>query len=86
MSKRDRELSSDIIWGVAAIAAYIGRTDRQTYYLVETGAIPAKKVGVRRIAARKSELDRALAHGGDDNEPDSRPSNVVYDYWGDVVN
>lgn len=42
----------DLIWGVSAIAKVIGRTDRQTFRLVEAGELPAKKVGGRWVAER----------------------------------
>ncbi len=41
----DSALAVDILWGVNAISAEIGRTQRQTYYLLETGKLPAKKEG-----------------------------------------
>jgi hypothetical protein len=33
--------------GVAAIAAYVGKTERQTYHLLETGQLPGFKMGER---------------------------------------
>jgi hypothetical protein len=45
-------LSSDLIWGVAAIAAEIGKTKRQTFHLIENRQIPAGKVGGRIVASR----------------------------------
>jgi len=47
--------SLDILWGVKAISAFIGRTERSTFHLLERGHIPAaRKVGgkwcVRRSA------------------------------------
>lgn len=59
------ELADDLLWGVAAIASYIQRTERQTYYLIAKGHIPAKKLGAKTILARKSELDSALAQDDD---------------------
>src|SRR5271166_4605464 len=40
-------LSDDMIWGVAGIAKYIGRTERATFHLLETGQLPAGKLGSR---------------------------------------
>ena len=37
--------ASDILEGAAAIAVYIGKTLRQTNYLLETGQLPAFKIG-----------------------------------------
>ena len=31
--------------GVKAIAAYIGKTERQTFYLLSTGRLPGWKIG-----------------------------------------
>jgi hypothetical protein len=45
-------LGRDLIWGVTSIAAEIGRTERQAFYLLEHGKIPAKKVGGRWCALR----------------------------------
>ncbi len=47
-------LGHDLIWGVAAIAAEIGRNQRQTFHLLEHGNIPAKKVGGRWCALRST--------------------------------
>jgi hypothetical protein len=35
------------VWGVKAIAAVIGRGERATFHLLETNALPARKVGGR---------------------------------------
>jgi hypothetical protein len=35
----------DIIWGVEAIAKAIGRSQRQTFWILEKKLIPARKVG-----------------------------------------
>lgn len=40
-------VSSDTLVGVAAIAAFIGKTARQTTHLVENRRIPAFKLGDR---------------------------------------
>jgi hypothetical protein len=49
----------DLIWGVTGIAAEIKRTERQTYHLIQIGAIPTKKVGAIHTA-RKSKLRARL--------------------------
>ncbi len=46
------ENSLDLIWEVSAIAKVIGRTDRQTFGMLEKGLLPAKKVGGRWVAER----------------------------------
>jgi hypothetical protein len=42
----------DLIWGCTAIAKEIERTPRQTFYLLESGALPARKIGNRWVAER----------------------------------
>lgn len=44
--------SLDLIWGVSAIARIIGRSDRQTFHLLSTSQIPARKVGDRWVIER----------------------------------
>jgi len=44
--------SLDLIWGASAIAKVIGRTDRQTFGMLEKGQLPAKKVNGRWVAER----------------------------------
>jgi hypothetical protein len=45
-------LKDDILWGVKAISEEIGRTERQAFYLLETGQLPAKKTGGRWWSTR----------------------------------
>jgi hypothetical protein len=42
----------DLVWEVDAIAKLIGRSDRQTFHLLSTGELPAKKVGGRWVVER----------------------------------
>jgi len=58
------ELRDDLLDGVDAIADYTGLPKRKIYYLIEIGALPAKKLGHRTIIGRKSEIDAALRKGG----------------------
>ncbi|WP_086023311.1 hypothetical protein [Sinorhizobium fredii] len=44
--------SIDLIWEVDEIAKLIGRTPRQTFHMLKTGQLPAKKVGGRWVAER----------------------------------
>jgi hypothetical protein len=46
----------DLVWGCAAIAAVIHRNQRQTFYLLESGRLPARKVGRLWAASRKKLL------------------------------
>lgn len=48
----ERGLADDLIWGVSAIGREIGRNQRQTFHLLDTGRLPAKKIGGRWCATR----------------------------------
>jgi hypothetical protein len=39
-----------MIWGAEAIAAFIGLDKPQTYYLLQRGKLPARKVGDKWVA------------------------------------
>jgi hypothetical protein len=41
----DQGFAADILEGAAAIAAHTGKSLRQTHYLLETGQLPAFKMG-----------------------------------------
>ena len=44
---------SELLWGTRAIARAIGRTERQTFHLLEKRLLPAKRVGGRWVASRR---------------------------------
>lgn len=44
----------DALYGIKAIAEFIGRTPRQTHYLLYEGRIPAGKEGVLWRASKKA--------------------------------
>lgn len=48
----DTDLAADLIWGAKPIANEIGRSERSTYYLLETGRLPAKIIGGKWCASR----------------------------------
>jgi len=50
MTETDTKL--DLLWGVDAIATEINQSRRKTYHLLETGRLPARKVGARWCASR----------------------------------
>jgi hypothetical protein len=52
--------SHDLVWGVVAIAQEINRNSRQTYHLLESRRLPAKKVG-NRWCSSKTALRRFFA-------------------------
>jgi len=47
------------IWGAEAIGKLIKRSERQTFYLLEQGAIPARKIG-GLWCAEENELRRFI--------------------------
>ena len=51
-STADEPLSDDLIWGIRGIAKEIGKSERQAFHLIDTGKIPAAKVGGRIVASR----------------------------------
>ena len=53
-AERSATLDDDLIWEVNPIAKEIGRTRRQTHYLLETGKLPACKIGGRWCASRSA--------------------------------
>lgn len=42
----------DLVWGGDAIAREIKKTRTQTYYLLEKGLLPARKVGIQWVATK----------------------------------
>jgi hypothetical protein len=60
-------LGDDLIWGVKGphgIAAEIGRSERETYYLISRKLIPFRKLGPKTIISSRSELRRHFATKG----------------------
>ncbi len=53
----------DLIWGATAIAREINVTPRQAFYMLESGHLPARKVGARWCASRQA-LRRHFGEGG----------------------
>jgi hypothetical protein len=43
------------------MAEYIGRSERQTQYLIKKGVIPVKRLGARTIVANTDDLDRVFS-------------------------
>jgi hypothetical protein len=53
-SDRSEADNLDLLWGAAAIAAFLGRTRRQTFGMLEAGELPGcRKVGNRWVASRR---------------------------------
>ena len=62
MPRKSEDLASqeggpDLLYGVAAIAAHLGLTDRQTRHNIDEGRLPTFRMGAI-ICARKSSLLR----------------------------
>lgn len=55
MTSETRE-NLDLVWGAAEIAKLIGRTPRATFHMLDSGELPAKKVGGRWVAERNKLL------------------------------
>jgi hypothetical protein len=58
--KRKATDQSDVVWGGEAIAEVIDRKPAATFHLLETGQLPARKVG-KMWAASRSRLLSYLA-------------------------
>lgn len=54
------DLSDDLLFGVNAIATYLGVSTRRVYYLLETGELPGFKMG-GRWHCRKSTVIQRIA-------------------------
>ena len=52
--------NEDVLWGVRAIAEYIGKTVSETQYLIRTDALPIGRLGPKTIFASKRQLNRRL--------------------------
>ena len=48
----DKDQMPGVLWGAKAIAAYIKQTPRQTYYLLESGQLPAQRLGQRWVTTK----------------------------------
>jgi hypothetical protein len=45
-------LAGDLIWNIKGIAAFIGRTPRQTYEALVKGELPARQVNGRWVSSK----------------------------------
>jgi hypothetical protein len=46
----------DLLWGALAISQALNRDRRATYYMLESGKLPARKIGHRWVASRRALL------------------------------
>ncbi|RUT32625.1 DNA-binding protein [Arsenicitalea aurantiaca] len=44
----------DLLWGAEAIAAFLGRTKRSVFHMLEKNEIPARKVSGRWVASKRA--------------------------------
>ena len=57
------EVFSDLdepIWGAKGISQVIKRSERQTFHLLQTGQLPANKVGDRYVSTKRKLLKAIL--------------------------
>jgi hypothetical protein len=47
-------VAEDVLWGVKAIAKEVGQPERQVYYKLERGLLPAGKSGDTWVASRQA--------------------------------
>jgi hypothetical protein len=52
-SPEHEEALDDVLWGAEPIAAFIKRDIRQTYYLLQSKKLPAKKLGHLWISSKR---------------------------------
>jgi len=58
MARNDnsQDVTFDLVWGAEEIAKLIGRSPRSVFHMLDTGELPAKKVGGRWVAERNKLL------------------------------
>ena len=56
----------DLLWGAAAIAAELNlKSRRQAFHLLETGALPARKIGKQWVASREKLRQHIIGEAGE---------------------
>src|ERR1700740_3178642 len=59
--RRGEALADDIVWGCTNIAAFLGKTERHTFYLLEQGLLyGAFKLGERQWGLSKSQARKGI--------------------------
>jgi hypothetical protein len=48
------KVADDLLWGVRAIAKFIGQSERMTYWRLENGQLPAGKSGNIYVGSRQA--------------------------------
>ena len=59
-----KQTKLELVWGAANIGQVVNLNTRQTFHALETGAIPAKKVGGKWVAERGN-LREFFLEGGE---------------------
>jgi hypothetical protein len=54
----------EVLWGAAEIGRTIGKAARATFYLLEAGHLPARKIGGRWCASRRKLLEALIGEDG----------------------
>jgi hypothetical protein len=49
-----KDVETDLLWGVKAIAAAVNLSPRQAHYQLERGLLPAGQQGEKWVASRKA--------------------------------
>jgi hypothetical protein len=55
-----QDTEHDLIWTGSEIAKVLNLTQRQCWYLLERGALPARKIGGKWVASRRALLKAVL--------------------------
>ncbi|TMJ91109.1 MAG: DNA-binding protein [Alphaproteobacteria bacterium] len=63
MTSIEETTAPDLVWGCAAIAEVIGRTERATFHLLKSQLLPARRVGGRWCASRRKLIETLTGDG-----------------------
>ena len=58
-------LATDLLWGVDSIAKFTGLPLRKTYYFIQRGKLPTRKLGPKTIVASRADLRAFFTAQGD---------------------
>jgi hypothetical protein len=57
---QSNDASHDLVWTGSEIAKVLSLTERQCWYLLERGILPARKIGGKWVASRRALLRAVL--------------------------
>ena len=49
---QESKAPGNVLWGAKAIGEEIGKNTRQTFYVLETGRLPAQRIGRQWVTTR----------------------------------